>query len=192
MKQGAIVDGRHIVVRDLARSWFQATEQGTAKPCSPLRFRWIRRRHPSPGSARPVGFLTSFTARGAQYVVPLKIGVNRVGRDPVFGDFDGFPSRPRLVEGRQWLIICTADRTLIADDHSTNQSLVLRRTTRLVSGPDDPRFGADRYSYVEFLRCTTEAERVTLDWAGDVVVALEDGDALLNAYAGFVFGRLGS
>ena len=143
-------------------------------------------RRPSP-RAVPIAFLACFTDPAASYVLPLKIGLNRIGRDPDWGDHEEFPRGVRLMEGRQWLMVCRPPEALVVDDHSTNQSILLPREAGAPDPVPDPRRKPGEYSYTRIFGVSWPG-RVDLDWAGDVVGALGEGDVLLTMYAAFVFG----
>jgi hypothetical protein len=132
-------------------------------------------------AADAVAFLGCFSAPDRDYVLPLKTGVNRVGRSPIFGDHQENPARPPVLEPRQWLIICRQPGgMLVADDHSSNGSLVLPRDSAAIRQTSDP-------SSLEavFLRAPAQSK---LDWHGNVVHELHEGDVLVTAYAAFVVG----
>jgi hypothetical protein len=54
----------------------------------------------------------------------------------------------------------------------------------------DPRYSADGRFDFAALSAASDGRTVPLDWAGDVVAPLAQGDVLVTAYAGFVFGWL--
>lgn len=132
----------------------------------------------------PVAFLACFTPSYAGLVFPLKRGVNRVGRDVAWGDHEPFPER--VMEGRQWLVVCGDGAAWVADDHSTNQSVLIPDGPPLAAA--DPRYSADGRCDFAALSATADGRAVPLDWAGDVVAPLRQGDVLVTTYAGFVFG----
>lgn len=146
-----------------------------------------------------VCFLASFNVRTPVAAVPggpppvprtivygvflLKQGLNRVGLDTNWGDFE--EPTYRSMEGREWLVVVAGNRAFAADDHSSNGSIFLPRDTpRDADG--DPRFDAG---------CTGFGRRrlngaISLDWEGTNVVELREGDVLISCYSAFVFGWL--
>ncbi|MBI4700577.1 MAG: hypothetical protein HY744_05340 [Deltaproteobacteria bacterium] len=136
-----------------------------------------------------VAFLASFTAE-RDCLLPLKRGLNRVGTAPMFGDYE----KPgcRVIESRQWLVVCQGSQALVMDDHSTNQSTVLPRAHPRIEGAADPRFDDAPYlSNLCAIGGSPGTGPIRLDWAGSVVCALADGDVLLSPYAALVFGVAG-
>ena len=138
----------------------------------------IARRHPAP----PFAFLGCFTATANDYFIPLKQGVNRIGRNPIWGDHVEFPAGERLIEARQWLFVCRAGQTLIADDHSTDGSVILPADALELMDPD---FCSQPLSLAR--RAPTWVE---LDWAGNIVHELREGDVLVTKYAAFIYGHV--
>ena len=134
----------------------------------------------------PVAFLACFSDPDADWVVPLKTGLNRVGRDPMWGDHE----KPgvRILEPRQWLIVCRAVTALVADDHSTNQSVVLPEGPSAHAGPD-PLSSLGLADYAAILT-NPPPGAIPLDWAGETVAELKPGDVLVTCYSAFVFGTL--
>ena len=98
------------------------------------------------------------------------------------------PKGVRLVEGRQWLFVCLPERTLVADDHSTNQSIILPQGVPAATAEPEPRYGDGVFSY-SIIHGKRKTGRVDLDWEGNVVYSLNEGDVLLTIHAAFVFGR---
>src|SRR5215831_4399251 len=111
----------------------------------------IPRRH----AAEPTAFLGCFSDPDRDYVMLLKTGVNRIGSNRMIGDHDGFPRGTALVEARQWLIICRPTESLIADDHSTNGSVILPG-----NAPEVREIG---FPY-PLSRAKDQPRQVTLDW----------------------------
>jgi hypothetical protein len=142
-----------------------------------------RRSGPEP----PVAFLASFGARERDVIFPLKRGVTRVGIGPPFGDFD--LEGPRPIESRQWLVVERAGEILVADDHSTNESLVLPRRLPKIAGTMDPRWERGVLYYSE-LRAGAGPGASLLDWPGTTVHALAEGDVIVTIYAPHVFGTM--
>lgn len=79
------------------------------------------------------------------YVVPLKIGLNRVGKNPMFGDYDFSAMTKTIIEPRQWLIVFRETEVLVADDHSDNGSYVLPPGSPETKGPPFPPHSVRRH-----------------------------------------------
>jgi hypothetical protein len=163
-------------------------DAGDSKPL----LRVAKRREAETG--QPIGFLASFTAIGRDCVFVLKRGINRVGVDPAFGDFDrlkdpaGVGPVGAVLEGRQWILVHHPGEVLVMDDRSTNQSVVLPRDCPRIEGVADPRF--DEKPYYANMARIREPGTIALDWDGTVVQPLHEGDVLLGCYAALVFGVL--
>lgn len=137
---------------------------------------------------RTVAFLASLKPSGPIAVYRLKPGVNRVGHDPMFGDFAKVSGR--FIESRQWIVTCLEQSraAFVADDHSTNQSAVLSRDAPALTELADPRTSEGPFTN---RHATLEMEgALRLDWRGNRVAMLQDGDILLPAYGPLVFGWL--
>ena len=115
------------------------------------------------------------------FVVPLKIGVNRVGKNPMFGDYDFSAITKPVIEPRQWLIIFREKEVLVADDHSDNGSYVVP--------PGSPETNDPAFS-TTFRAASAPANRIALDWAGNNVVAIQPGAVLLNYRTAYAFGAM--
>jgi hypothetical protein len=81
--------------------------------------------------------------------------------------------------------LCTGAEVWIADDRSTNQSFIVSPASQPAAS--DSRRDVEGYAYGR----VTEArwsERVSLDWAGEQIHRLAEGDVVFAAYAGWIFG----
>ncbi len=126
-------------------------------------------------------FLACYTDPTAVVVVPLKLGLNRVGRGTMWGDHD-WEEAPRLIEERQWIIVVRLEEALAADDHSTNGSVWL---------PQDSELPARLTAPFPLSQVPADTDKGRqLEWSGDTVVAMQSGDVLVSNYASFVFGKL--
>jgi hypothetical protein len=135
----------------------------------------------------PVAFLASFA--GQDFVFPLKHGLNRVGYDKMFGDYDK-PAPTAPIESRQWILVVHDGGALVMSDRSTNPSTALPASVPRLDADLEPRFGEGPYF---FNMCDLAAPgAIKLDWAGTTVHALAEGDALLSPYQPFVFGWIPS
>jgi hypothetical protein len=149
------------------------------------RLLWVERQNPLAGEPT-VAFLASLKPDAPLAVYRLKPGLNRVGHDPMFGDFTKAPGP--FIESRQWIITCLERGRVafVADDHSTNQSAVLSRSAPALTDLADPRTANGPFTT---LHATLEVEgSVRLDWKGNRVAELEDGDVLCPVYGPLVFG----
>lgn len=174
-------------------AFFPGPDQDTRR--APVDIEIVERRIPA--GVAPVAFLAQINARCAtssarsgppprlpvadvDSVFPLKSGINRVGFDQIFGDYE----RPtfRSIESRQWLVLIAGGQAFVVDDHSTNGSFVLpRREPRLAS--DDPRYDPDCTGFGQ-----PRSGMIQLDWEGSTVVGLSEGDVLITCYSALVFG----
>lgn len=124
---------------------------------------------------RPVALLACFTKKDADYVLPLRAGLNRLGASHLTSDH-AIPPSVTIMEERQWLLIHAVDgRTFIADDRSSSGSVLLRRDAKVLAiarSLGDMRFAP---------------ERIEIDRGGDALCSLHDGDVLVSSYGAFVF-----
>lgn len=131
-----------------------------------------------------MAFLACFSRSESDYVIPLKSGANRVARSTTYGDHEALPNGARLLESRQWRIDCTGEEARVADDRTTNLSVVIPRD-----------FDGDRSTpYGKMLKPDPAAHAllrpaVPLDWGGEITCTLHPGDVIRTCYASFVFGR---
>ena len=139
-------------------------------------FTVLRRRVDSPAR----GFLVGLEPEYA-YVIPLKIGLNRVGKNPMFGDYDFSAVTRHVIEARQWLIVFRETEVLVADDHSDNGSYVVPPDSAEIH---DPAFPAT------FSAAPAPPNRIALDWAGNNVVSIQPGTILLNYKTAFALGAM--
>ncbi|MEP7121442.1 MAG: hypothetical protein ABJE95_11050 [Byssovorax sp.] len=126
----------------------------------------------------PEGNLPAFDS-----VILLKQGLNRVGHSNVFGDFEA-PAGPKVTESRQWIILQQPHTTLAMDDSSTNQSYVLPVEHPRIAKGQDPRFDPEASAFGAGRTANLEQ----LDWHGNHVHELREGDVLLTCYGAFVYG----
>lgn len=134
----------------------------------------------------PVAFLVSFTEENLNLIFPLKNGVNRIGRDVMWGDHQRCTER--TMEGRQFLLVCKAGHAYVADDHSTNQSLVIAKSSTLPL-EIDPRIPGVKLDFSKLSEVKEEGV-VHLDWDGNVFQEISSGDVLVTAYSAFAFSWL--
>jgi hypothetical protein len=168
---------KHLALLHLIRCRLLSGGIDSETPSSPRSLVIIPRRHP----AEPIAFLGCFSNPDRDYVMLLKSGVNRIGSNTMIGDHSEIPRGTYLLEARQWLIICRSTESLIADDHSTNGSVIL-----LGNAPE-----VREVSFPYPLSSAKEKPgHVTLDWYGNVVYELKEGDVLITAYAAFIYGRV--
>jgi hypothetical protein len=178
---------RHLAALHLSRAWLSMTPDERRAVRPDVRIEIISRTHAEQEAAPTVAFLSTFTTPGTVYCLPLKEGLNRVGKDPAWGDHDRPPSGVRVMEARQWILVCRPPLALVADDHSTNGSMVFPENLDRAAGVEDPRYSGEPYSYSALFQRPVPG-RVDLDWHGNRVHEVQEGDVLLTAYAGFVFG----
>lgn len=137
----------------------------------------LRRRVDAPAR----GFLVGLQAEYG-YVVPLKIGLNRVGKNPMFGDYDFSSMTKSVIEPRQWLIVFRETEVLVGDDHSDNGSYVIP--------PGSPETNDPVFPAIFRAPASTPSNRIALDWAGNNVVSIQPGAVLLNYKTAFAFGAM--
>jgi hypothetical protein len=181
-RDASVPDDALRILLDGARRDLSETDS-RADPEGGLRLVVARRRDGCPA----VAFLATWDAiepLGFHLVLPLKAGLNRLGRDRA-SDHELPPLPCPIMEQGQWLIECRPEppSALVRDGWSTNLSAVVRAVTPL---PDDPRAPL----LVDF---RPRSHRVEIEHANlkpDPVPLLE-GDTLVGAWASFVFGCLG-
>lgn len=176
---GQLHRARLFAIRSALRSDPEAASTADGRPIV-----WVDRAAPL-AAEPPVAFLASLRP-GPVAVYRLKRGINRVGHDPMFGDFAKAPGH--FIESRQWLLTCLEAEELayVADDHSTNQSAVLSRDAPPLGSHADPR--TTEGPFPAALAALDGPGSTRLDWRGNVVAPLADGDLLLPIYGPFVFG----
>lgn len=169
---------KHLALYHLIRCHILSHQVTGETPVSPRELRVIPRRHDAPW----VAFLGCFTDPTREYVLPLKIGINRVGLDSRWGDYIYSPDVAHIMEGRQWLVVCQRSGAIVADDHSTNGSVVLD-----LNSPDTFKI---RHPFPLRNLQNPKLDHIELDWNGDIVASLVEKTVIVNNYAGFVFGTV--
>lgn len=133
----------------------------------------------------PSAFLVTLRRQGGDLILPLRGGLNFVGRGSEEGRPFGVLPRPYPLEQSQWFVLCRTGEALVSDAWSTNLSYLVPAGLDLGDAPDQPFGFSEVEGLVGAIRLPHRNEPCPQH-----EYPLREGDRLRSCYAWFLFGWL--